>query len=102
MWTESTMDIFQSFIVSGLGVMVVFSALVAMALAIVVVTKVFSVFNKDSDNKSVSSENNAAANNSVEDEETFAVLMSVISEEMHAPIDSFRIKEIKEVWVQII
>lgn len=98
MWTQSTMDFFQSLIVSGLGLMVVFSALVVMALAIVVVTKIFSIFKKDSDkNDRVSGVSNAAVDNSTADEETCAVLLSVISEEMHAPIDSFRIKEIKEV-----
>lgn len=98
MWTQSTMDFSQSLLVSGLGLMVVFSALIVMALAIIVGAKVFSAFNKKSDkNDQASGVSDIAAENSTADEEACAVLLAVISEEMHAPIDSFRIKEIKEV-----
>ena len=97
----SGMDFLQSLTVSGLGMSVVFAALIALSLALMVFSKVFSSGAKR--RGGVASAIPAAAGGAVRDrdggeaDEAFAVLGVAISEEVNAPIDSFRSKEVREI-----
>ena len=44
MWTESTMSIGQSLIISAMGISVVFLALICLSLAIIVISKILGSF----------------------------------------------------------
>ena len=54
MWTESTMPIGQSVIVSLLGLTVVFIALIVLALAIMLISKILRTIIKDGTQNSAS------------------------------------------------
>lgn len=95
MWTGTTMDFLQSIVVSALGLSVVFCTLASLAIAIIIISAILRLIIKDDTKKAA-----AAAPAPVSDEadkEVFAVLMSVISEDLNLPTDQFRIVEIKEI-----
>ena len=94
MWTESTMPFGQSVIVSLLGITVVFTALIVLALAIMLISKILRTIIKDGTQKPV-----AAAAPVVSDEaekETLAVLMATIGEDLGTTPDQFKIVSVKE------
>lgn len=95
MWTQDTMPFGESLIVSGLGIAIVFCALVALAITIVIVTKVFELTGIGHAKKATVAK--PAAPVETFDEESYAVLISVMCEEMKLPPDKFKIVEIKEV-----
>ena len=78
MWTEPTMPFGQSVIVSLLGLSVVFLALICLALAIMVISKIL---------RSVVSD----------DKELLAVLMATIGDDLGLPTDKFKILSVTEV-----
>ena len=47
MWTQSTMSIPESVVISVLGISVVFITLIVLALAIVIISKILRVIIKD-------------------------------------------------------
>lgn len=95
MWTADSMSVLESITVSGLGLAVVFTTLVVLALAILVISKLLGVIIKDGQPKAA--ETQPVADNSEKDNEAFAILMAVISEDLDLPTDQFRIVSIKEV-----
>ena len=79
MWTESTMSIGQSLIISAMGISVVFLALVSLALAIIVISKILGSVIKDNAQKPA------------------AVLMATIGEDLGLPTDQFQITSVTEI-----
>ena len=73
MWTESTMPIGQSLIVSLLGISIVFLTLMVLSLAIILISRALGAFIKDS-----------------------AVLMATIGEDLGTTPDRFRILNVTE------
>ena len=96
MWTEPTMPFGQSVIVSLLGLSVVFLALICLALAIMVISKILrSVV---SDAKAPAAAQKAAPAVSDEaDKELLAVLMATIGDDLGLPTDKFKILSVTEV-----
>jgi len=95
MWTESTMPIGQSVIVSLLGISVVFLTLIVLSLAIILISKILGAIIKDKAQKPAA----AAAAPVVSDEpdkEMLAVLMATIGEDLGVPTDQFRILNVTE------
>ena len=88
MWAGETMTFLESVVASLLGLSVVFCTLIALAVAIIVISKILGLIIKDETTKPAA----AAA-----DKEIFAVLMSVISEDLNLPMDQFKIVEIREI-----
>ena len=79
---------------SVLGITVVFSALVTLAIAIVIISKILGMIVKTEGAKPA-----AAAAAPVEpgiDEETYAVLLAVMNEEARQQGTQFRVTSIKE------
>lgn len=95
MWTESTMPIGQSMIVSLLGVTVVFSALVCLALAIMLISKILRTIIKDEAQKPAVATAPAAVSEA--DQENLAIIMATIGEDLGVTPDQFKIVNVKEI-----
>lgn len=93
MWTEATMPFGQSIVVSLLGLSIVFLALIALALAVVIISKILSVAIKDNTQKPAAA---APAVSDEADKENLAVLMATIGEDLGLPTEQFRIVSVTE------
>lgn len=94
MFSNNTMSIWESFIISSLGLTIVFLALVALALLILIFSKIFESLIKEKFDKVVST--NKSENEKNHDEE-YAVLISAIHEELRTMRGKFKIVSIKEI-----
>lgn len=97
MWTQATMPVSQSVIVSLLGLAVVFITLVTLALAIVVISKILRTLIKDG---AQTPKTTPAAQPAVSDEadkETLAVLMAAIGMDLDLPPEQFKVVNVKEI-----
>jgi sodium pump decarboxylase gamma subunit len=103
MWTSTTMDAGTAVMVSIMGIAVVFLSLIALAVAIIIVSKIVNSTQKNRETvPSVPSAPSAPSTSSAPiassaDDETYAVLMAAACEEAHASPDTIQIKEIKEI-----
>lgn len=94
MWTGETMTFMDSLLISALGLMVVFAALAAIAVSIVIISKIINMIIKPETPKAVPA---AAAPVPAIDEEAYAVLMAAVSEEARLSGDGeIRIVSVKE------
>ncbi|UZT81994.1 OadG family protein [Caproicibacterium sp. BJN0003] len=103
MWTSTTMDAGSAVMVSLMGIAVVFLSLIALAIAIMIVSKIINSTQKNKETAPAASATSAApaapavsAASSANDE-TYAVLMAAVCEEAHASPETIQIKEIKEI-----
>lgn len=106
MWTSNTMTFWESIVTFLIGFSIVFVALIALALFILISSKVISLLIKDkvSEQKPiVSTVNTNVVTKSVveesnnEEAERLAVIISAISEEMREPVEKFSIVSITEI-----
>ena len=108
MWTSDTMTFGESLITFLIGFSIVFFALIALALFIIISSKVINLLVKDEvpEQKPVASNVNANANTAAkavvkednqEEVERLAVIISAISEEMREPVENFTIVNITEI-----
>lgn len=97
MWTESTMSIGQSLIISAMGISVVFLALVSLALAIIVISKILGSVIKDNAQKPAAAPAPAPVVSDEPQKETLAVLMATIGEDLGLPTDQFQITSVTEI-----
>lgn len=106
MWTSDTMTFGESLITFLIGFSIVFFALIALALFIIISSKVINLLVKEEvvEQKPVAS--NASANTAAkvvvkednqEEVERLAVIISAISEEMREPVENFTIVNITEI-----
>ena len=93
MWTGQEMTVLDSALISAVGMLVVFSALAVLAIAIVIISKILGAFIKADAPKAAAA---AAAPVPALDEESYAVLLAAISEEARLSGEEFRVKSIKE------
>lgn len=97
MWTESTMSIGQSLIISAMGICTVFLVLICLALAIVVMTKILGALVKDGAKKPAAAPAPAPVVSDEPQKETLAVLMATIGEDLGLPTDQFKITSVTEI-----
>jgi len=108
MWTSDTMTFGQSIMTFLIGFAIVFIALIALALFIIISSKVINLLVKEEvpEQKPVASNVNANANTAAkavvkednqEEVERLAVIISAISEEMREPVENFNIVSITEI-----
>ena len=97
MWTESTMSIGQSLIISAMGISVVFLALICLSLAIIVISKILGSFSGKTAQKTAAAPAPAPVVSDEPQKEVLAVLMATIGEDLGCPPDQFRIKSVTEV-----
>lgn len=103
MWTSTTMDAGTAIMVSVMGMAVVFLSLIALDLAIMIVSKIVNSTQKNKETVSAAPAASAvpaapaAPAASSANDETYAVLMAAACEEAHASPDTIQIKEIKEI-----
>ena len=108
MWTSNTMTFGESIVTFLIGFSIVFIALIALALFIIVSSKVINLLVKEEvpEQKPVASNVNANANTAAkavvkednqEEVERLAVIISAISEEMREPVERFTIVSITEI-----
>lgn len=96
MWTQSTMPVSQSFIVSLLGLSVVFITLVVLALAIMTISKLLRFIIKDEAQKPAAAVSQPVVSDEA-DKETLAVLMATIGMDLDLPTEQFKIVNVREV-----
>lgn len=97
MWTEPTMPFGQSVIVSLLGLSVVFLALICLALAIMVISKILRSVVSDGAKAPTAAQKAAPAVSDEADKELLAVLMATIGDDLGLPTDKFKILSVTEV-----
>ena len=95
MWTESTMPIGQSLIVSLLGISIVFLTLMVLSLAIILISRALGAFIKDSAPKPAVAAPAPVVSDEA-DKEVLAVLMATIGEDLGTTPDRFRILNVTE------
>lgn len=95
MWTESTMPLGQSVIVSAMGLTVVFLALIVLALSIMAISKILRIFIKDEAQKPAVASAPAAVSEA--DQENLAIIMATIGEDLGVTPDQFKIVNVKEI-----
>ena len=107
MWTSNTMTFWESIMTFLIGFSIVFIALIALALFIIVSSKVINLLVKEEvpEQKPISNVN-ASANtvakvvvkeDNQEEVERLAVIISAISEEMRESVENFSIVSITEI-----
>lgn len=96
MWTQSTMSFPESIVISALGLSVVFVTLVALALAIIIISKLLRSIIRDDVKKPAAAPVQPAVSDEA-DKETLAVLMAVIGTDLDLPPDQFKIVNVKEI-----
>ena len=89
MWTGQEMTLADGLMISAVGLLVVFAALAALAIAVIIVSKIINTAVKDKAPKQ-------AAVAPALDEESYAVLLAAISEEARLSGEEFRVTSIKE------
>ena len=97
MWTEPTMPFGQSVIVSLLGLSVVFLALICLALAIMVISKILRSVVSDGAKAPAAAQKAAPAVQDEADKELLALLMATIGYDLGLPTDKFKILSVTEV-----
>lgn len=106
MWTSQTMTFYESFITFLIGFTVVFSCLIALALFIIISSKIVSIITNvipeekpqaAAAPKVASTATQTVVKDNQEELEKLAVIISVISEEMREPVENFQIVDIKEI-----
>ena len=109
MWTSDTMTLSESIITFLIGFSIVFAALIALALFIIVSSKVINALVKEEEvvapkpvaNVSNNNANTASAKVVAEKDnqeaENLAVIISAISEELREPVENFTIGSVTEI-----
>lgn len=90
-----SMNLGESLVVSGLGILTVILVLVTLALVIIMVSKFLMMLGLGVDKKVASAVQSVSQTENL-DEESYAVLMAAVCEETQQTPDKFRIVEIKE------
>ena len=93
MWTGQEMTLADGLMISAVGLLVVFAALAALAIAVTIISKIINTAAKDKAPKQAAV---AAAPAPALDEESYAVLLAAISEEARLSGEEFRVTSIKE------
>ncbi|QNE68217.1 OadG family protein [Fusobacterium hwasookii] len=108
MWTSNTMTFAESIMTFLIGFSIVFIALIALALFIIVSSKVINLLVKEEvpEQKPVANTANVNVNaatkavvkeDNQEEAERLAAIISAISEEMREPVENFTIVSITEI-----
>ncbi len=108
MWTSNTMTFGESIVTFLIGFSIVFVALIALALFIIISSKVINLLVKEevAEQKPIASNVNVNASTAAkavakednqEEVESLAVIISAISEEMREPVENFTIVSITEI-----
>lgn len=91
MYTSATMSFGDSALVSLMGLTTVFLCLIALALAVMIFSKIFSSIASRESRPTAPT----PATGPVLDEETYAALLCVLSEETLLPLEKFRVTSIR-------
>ena len=101
MWTSNTMTFGESIMTFLIGFSIVFIALIALALFIIISSKVINLLVKEEVPEQKPVANTApkvvAKEDNQEEVERLAVIISAISEEMREPVENFTIVSITEI-----
>ena len=97
MWTKATMTFGESLMISAMGISVVFLALICLALAIIVISKILGSVIKNNAQKPAAAPAPAPVVSDEPQKETLAVLMATIGEDLGLPTDQFQITSVTEI-----
>ena len=106
LWTSDTMSLWDSFITFLIGFSIVFICLVALALFIIIFSKIIGLIVKEEAPKpvvnTVSTANASSPKPVVKEDnqaeaENLAVIIAAISEELREPVENFSIVSVTEI-----
>ena len=97
MWGKETMSIPESFLISLLGIVVVFSVLIILDLAVMVISKVLRLILGATHAGQANQVTKGGAASADRDSELLAILASAISDDLGIRPDQLKIKSIKEI-----
>lgn len=92
MISQESMSVVQSLMISGVGILAVFTVLVVLAIAI----KLFSLFFSALEKKQTGNTADRTGCNGDIDESHYAMILSVMHEELNSEGRKYRITSIKE------
>ena len=92
MLNQESLSILQSLVISGAGMLVVLAELSVLAVAIKVFTGILSIFHKD-DTEILSG---AVSGNDSGQDRNYAVIMTVMNEELNAEGLKYKVTSIRE------
>lgn len=96
MWESTTMSFGETLVASALGLLVVMTVLVILALAIIVMTKAMKGIGLGSEKKVTPTVQNVNENQNL-DEENYAVVLAAVHEEISRMPGEFRVVKIAEI-----
>lgn len=98
MYKETVMSLGDSILISLMGLLTVFAALIFLALAVTLVSKVLNTVIKEKESTpKTESVSVPAVSNDEPDTETYAAIIAAIAEEMKVSPDQFQIISIQEI-----
>lgn len=97
MWSGGVNNLGEALFVSLLGISTVFTALIALAIAVVIVSKVLQVLGIGKEEKKETKVASAVSADDGKDDELYAAIVAAVSEEMKLPVDQFQVVSIKEI-----
>lgn len=106
MWASESMTFYESFVTFLIGFTVVFICLIALAIFIIISSKIVSIItnaisSQEKQPNETATKTVAKTSTSPKDDqgelEKLAVIISAISEEMREPVENFKIVSIKEI-----
>ena len=105
LWTESTMSFGDSFVTFLIGFSIVFICLIALAIFIIISSKIIGLVVKEEAPKPVVNTVNTNASSpkpvvnqdNQAESENLAVIIAAISEELREPVENFTIVSVTEI-----
>ena len=91
------MTVADSIVISLVGLLVVFSALAVLAIAVIIISKIIGALFKESAPKAAAA---VAAPAPAIDEESYAVLLAAVSKDARLSGEQFRVTSITELYPQ--
>ena len=97
MWGKETMSFSESLLISLLGIVVVFSILVILDLAVMVISKILRLILGATHHEVANQGTRGGAASADRESELLAILASAISDDLGIRPDQLKIKSIKEI-----
>lgn len=106
MWASESMTFYESFVTFLIGFTVVFICLMALAIFIIISSKIVSIItnaisSQEKQPNETTMKTGTKTSTSPKDDqgelEKLAVIISAISEEMREPVENFKVVSIKEI-----
>lgn len=97
MWGGGVNSAGEALFVSLLGISTVFTALISLAIAVIIVSKVLQMLGIGKEEKKTVPVSAPTLVDDGKDDELYAAVVAAVSEEIKLPIEQFQVVSIKEI-----